>query len=96
VAGEKGQGKELTQLDRPNGVWVDALGTVYVADGGNNRVTRWLKGEPSGVVVAGGNGEGNTTNQLNFPVGLFFDRRGHMYVADCNNNRVQQFKLENN
>jgi sugar lactone lactonase YvrE len=95
VAGGKGRGKELTQLNSPTGVWVDEMGTVYVAEGGDNqRVTRWPKGETSGVVLVGGNGGGNATNQFYGPEGLSFDRRGHMYVADGGDNRVQQFKLE--
>jgi sugar lactone lactonase YvrE len=40
VAGGNEEGEELTQLCYPNGVWVDDMGTVYVAEWGNNRVTR--------------------------------------------------------
>jgi sugar lactone lactonase YvrE len=93
---EKGEGNELTQLFYPLGVWVDDMGTVYVAEEGNQRVTRWLTGETRGAVVVDGNGSGNATNQFNRPEGLSFDRRGNMYVADCWNHRVQELKFENN
>jgi sugar lactone lactonase YvrE len=96
VAGGRWAGRELTQLDGLNGVWVDDMGTVYVAEGNNDRVTRWLKGETRGVMVVAENGCGSVTNQLNFPKGLSFDRRGNMYAADCRNHRVQQLKLEKN
>jgi sugar lactone lactonase YvrE len=94
VAGGKGQGKELTQLNHPNGVWVDEMGTVYVAECNNDRVTRWPKSETRGAVVVDGNDEGNATNQFYCPEGLSFDRQGNMYVADFHNHRVQRFKLE--
>jgi DNA-binding beta-propeller fold protein YncE len=97
VAGGEGQGNKLTQLDSPLGVWVDEIGSVYVAEGGGNqRVTRWPKGETSGVLVAGGNGSGDASNQFRYPEGLSFDRRGNIYVVDNANHRVQQFTLEKN
>ena len=82
VAGGQGQGKELTQLSRPLGVRVDAAGTVYVADCGNDRVMRWSRGATQGTVVVGGNGWGEGANQFNCPTGLSFDRQGNLYVAD--------------
>jgi sugar lactone lactonase YvrE len=95
VAGGNDKGKELTQLYYPRGVWVDEMGTVYVAEFGNQRVTQWPKNETRGIVVVGGNGGGNATNQFNCPMGLSFDRRGDMYVTEWGNNSVQHFKLEN-
>jgi sugar lactone lactonase YvrE len=96
VTGGRGKGEELTQLDRPLGVWVDDIGTVYVAEGNNRRVTRWPRGETSEVVVVGGVGEGDVTNQFHDPEALSFDRRGNMYVAEWRYHCVQQFKLEQN
>ncbi|CAF4989011.1 unnamed protein product [Rotaria sp. Silwood1] len=55
VAGGQGQGNDLTQLSSPRGVVVDQLGTVYVADAGNNRIMRWPKGATQGSVIVGGN-----------------------------------------
>ncbi|CAF4891213.1 unnamed protein product, partial [Rotaria sp. Silwood2] len=86
----------LTQLYFPQGVVVDELGTVYVADGGNARIMRWPKGATQGSVIVGGNGAGEQSNQLNWPFGLSFDRHGSLYVVDNGNNRVQRFDLQSN
>ncbi|CAF5147304.1 unnamed protein product, partial [Rotaria sp. Silwood1] len=72
VAG--GQEQSLTQLNKPEGVVVDQLGTVYVTDYGNHRIMRWPKGATQGSVIIGGNGYGAQSNQLSGPVGLSFDR----------------------
>jgi sugar lactone lactonase YvrE len=96
VAGGQGEGNGLTQLYYPNGVVVDQLGTVYVADRGNDRIIRWVKGATQGSVIVGGNGGGRQSNQLNWPVGLSFDRHGNLYVVDSGNHRVQKFNIDSN
>ncbi|CAF5228997.1 unnamed protein product, partial [Rotaria magnacalcarata] len=78
----------------PNGLFVDTLGTLYVADSWNHRVMRWTQGAKQGTVVVGGNGEGAGANQFSNPFGLSFDRHGNLYVADYNNHRVQRFSIE--
>ncbi|CAF5050719.1 unnamed protein product, partial [Rotaria socialis] len=94
-AGGQGQGNALTQLSRPNGIFVDTLATLYVADQGNNRVMRWTQGDKKqGAVIVGGNGEGAGANQFNVPIGLSFDRQGNLYVVDIGNHRVQRFSIE--
>ncbi|CAF5159107.1 unnamed protein product, partial [Rotaria sp. Silwood1] len=79
VAGGHGQGNSRTQLNRPNGVVVDQLGTVYVADEQNHRIMYWSKGATQGNVIIDGNGYGVQSNQLNQPVRLSFDRHGNLY-----------------
>jgi sugar lactone lactonase YvrE len=108
VAGGQGQGNGLTQLYHPNGVVVDQLGTVYVADAVNHRIMRWVKGATQGgimgwfkgatqgSVIVGGNGEGGQSNQLNLPIGLSFDGHGNLYVVEYGNNRVQKFNINSN
>ncbi|CAF1585241.1 unnamed protein product, partial [Rotaria magnacalcarata] len=94
-AGGQGQGSALTQLENPEGIFVDALGTLYVADSGNHRVMRWTQGDKKqGTVIVGGNGRGAGANQFNFPTGLSFDRHGDLYVVDSNNHRVQRFSIQ--
>ncbi|CAF5122862.1 unnamed protein product, partial [Rotaria sp. Silwood1] len=94
VAGGQGEGKALTQLSYPQGLFVDTSGTIYVADSSNHRVMRWPKGAKQGTVIVGGNGEGAEANQFNLPVGLSFDRQGNLYVVDYENNRVQFFPIQ--
>ncbi|CAF5077234.1 unnamed protein product, partial [Rotaria sp. Silwood1] len=53
--GGQGHGNSLTQLNEPEGVVVDQLGTVYVADSGNHRIMRWPKEATQGSVIVGGN-----------------------------------------
>ncbi|CAF4885089.1 unnamed protein product, partial [Rotaria sp. Silwood1] len=43
VAGGQEKGNGLAQLSIPQGIVVNQLGTVYVADAGNHRIMRWLK-----------------------------------------------------
>ena len=92
--GGRGAGNALTQLSCPRGVFVDPLGTVYVADERNDRVMRWCNGASQGNVIVGGNGHGQQANQLISPQGLSFDRHGNLYVVDCGNHRVQRFDIE--
>ncbi|CAF1658552.1 unnamed protein product [Rotaria magnacalcarata] len=94
VAGGQGAGSALTQLYYPDGIFVDTLGRLYVADEGNHRVMRWTQGAKQGTVLVGGNGAGAGANQLSVPTGLSFDRRGNLYVADYGNHRVQRFSIE--
>ncbi|CAF4627807.1 unnamed protein product, partial [Rotaria socialis] len=85
----------LTQLHHPNGIFVDTLGTLYVADTSNHRVMRWTQGDKKqGTVIVGGQGEGKGANQFNYPIGLSFDRQGNLYVVDWGNARVQRFSIE--
>ncbi|CAF4588476.1 unnamed protein product [Rotaria magnacalcarata] len=96
VAGGNGQGygSALTQLYWPNGLFVDTLGTLYVADYHNHRVIRWTQGAKQGTVIVDGNGRGAGANRFNYPRGLSFDRHGNLYVADAGNHRVQRFSIE--
>ena len=94
VAGGQGEGDALTQLSRPQGLFVDTLGAIYVADESNHRVMRWTKGAKEGTVIVGGNGYGSAANQFSYPIGLSFDRQGNLYVVDHYNNRVQRFSIQ--
>ncbi|CAF4792555.1 unnamed protein product, partial [Rotaria magnacalcarata] len=83
VAGGHGSGYGLSELFDPQGLLVDTLGTVYVADEVNCRVIRWTQEAKQGTVIVGGNGPGAGANQFHFPYGLSFDRNGNLYVADA-------------
>jgi sugar lactone lactonase YvrE len=83
-------------LNSAQGVIVDQMGSVYVADSGNNRIMRFSAGSKEGSIVVGGNGEEQQPNQFNNPQGLSFDRQGNLYVADTGNSRVQKFNIISN
>jgi DNA-binding beta-propeller fold protein YncE len=80
----------------PQGIIVDQLGNIYVADWGNHRVMRWLKGANQGTIVVGGNGYGVDSNQFSDPVDLSFDQHNNLYVVDRSNHRVQKFNVDLN
>ncbi|MGC5352357.1 hypothetical protein ACPXAT_27380, partial [Klebsiella pneumoniae] len=68
VAGGLGAGNDSTQLNSPQGVFVDPQFNIYVADSGNHRVQKFTPGNFKGVTVAGGSGKGTYAVQLNQPV----------------------------
>ncbi|CAF1995761.1 unnamed protein product, partial [Rotaria magnacalcarata] len=87
-------GSALTQLYYPEGLFVDTLSTLYVADQVNQRVMRWTQGAKQGTIIVGGNGQGAGANQFFWAIGLSFDRHGNLYVVDRDNERVQRFFIE--
>ncbi|CAF0769457.1 unnamed protein product [Adineta steineri] len=95
VAGQSDKsGRDLDQLAFPTGVFVDQLGTIYVADTDNHRIVRWPRGATSGNLIIGEHGVGSESDQLHNPSDLFLDRYGNLYVTDTLNNRVQKFMID--
>lgn len=94
VAEGQGQRDALTQLFSPRGIFVDTQGTLYVADGNNDRVIRQPQEAKQGIVIIG-NGKGVETDQLNRPESLALDQYGNLYVSEGDNHRVQQYSLSN-
>ena len=75
------------RFDEPNGVAVDALGNVYVADTGNSAVRMIAPGGMvttfAGYIGIPGNLDGvGTDARLNRPFGVAIDGAGNLYVAD--------------
>jgi hypothetical protein len=75
------------------GVFVDAYGSIYIADALNARIQLWIKGSIAGKTVAGGNFAGAGANQLSNPLGVYVDQRENIYIADSQNDRIQRWKL---
>ena len=70
-------------------IYVDNSGSIFVLDGGNGSVTKWIPRNSSGTVVTGGHGIGNNVNQLNGPRGMFIDpSRSMIWIADAFNHRT--------
>ncbi|CAF1328178.1 unnamed protein product [Rotaria sordida] len=88
VAGGRGQGDRLDQLNSPRCIFVDQDYSVYVSDEKNHRVMKWIKDATEGIVVAGGQGNGNDPAQLSDPRGVIVDKLDTVYVTDNGNDRV--------
>jgi len=84
----------------PNSVAVDALGNLFIADTGNNRIR---KVSASGIIttVAGsgpnaraggfsGDGGPATAAALSYPYGVAVDASGNLFIADTANNRIRK------
>ncbi len=89
-------------LNSPNGVFVDGLGNIYIADQGNHRIR---KVDTSGIIstVAGnglasfsGDGGPATSARLNNPFGVFVDGLGNIYIADLDNHRIRKVDTSGN
>ena len=95
IPGNAGDGGPATsaQLNSPQGLAVDSLGNVYVADAVNATV-RMIT--PDGAIfrIAGGgtilnDGGPALKAKLNSPHGIALDGQGNIYIADSSNNRVR-------
>jgi len=72
----------------PQGVAVDSLHRLYVADTFNDRIQRF---DPlTSTWTAWGQYGTNGGGYFNKPGGVAVDAQGNVYVADSNNNRVQK------
>jgi len=84
------------QLSGTLGVAVDAAGSLYIADGGNNRVRKVLAdgaiATVAGTGAPGASGDGGpaAAAQLSKPAGLAFDGAGNLYIADESNYVVRK------
>ena len=81
------------QFRFPNGVAVDATGTVYVADLSNHRIRKiGTDGEVTTFAGDGtqGTNDGTGTNaQFKRPFGIAVDASGTIYVTESDNNRIR-------
>ena len=103
TAGFSGDGgfATLAQLKFPYGVTFDAVGNLYIADQGNNRIRKVdTVGNISTVAgtTAGFSGDGGaaTLAQLNNPTSVSVDAAGNIYIADRINHRIRKVDTAGN
>jgi sugar lactone lactonase YvrE len=85
------------QLSKPQGVFVDNLGNVFIADTGNNRIREVQASTGIIVTVAGngtagfaGDGGAATSAELDGPTAVCLDGAGNVFIADKINNRIRK------
>ena len=97
-AGYSGDGGSAVaaELNNPQGLAVDALGNLYIADQGNQRIR---KVTPAGTIntVAGtgtfgysGDNGPATSAALENPHAVAVDNAGNLYIADMTNNAIRK------
>jgi sugar lactone lactonase YvrE len=91
VAGGNGDGQSLNQFSSEGKIFVDRAQSIFVADGGTHRITKWPVGAKEGIVVAGGNGYGSGLDQFADASSVIVDRTGTVYVSDLYNHRVMRW-----
>ncbi len=100
IAGTNGSAdgtNSLARFNNPEGITVDGMGNVYVADTGNSTIRKLVPIGTNYVVstlagAAGTNGSANGTNSLarfNNPQGITVDSEGNLYVADTLNDTIR-------
>ncbi|MBK9285680.1 MAG: T9SS type A sorting domain-containing protein [Sphingobacteriaceae bacterium] len=96
--GYSGDGGAATnaQLSLVQGIAVDGLGNIYVADQSNNRIRKIT---PSGIIstcvgtgIGGYSGDGGPAinAQISTPYGISIDASGNLFIADFNNSRIRK------
>ncbi|CAF1405153.1 unnamed protein product [Adineta steineri] len=79
----------LNQFSIVNAVNIDIRGNIYILDAGNYRVTKWVPGASTGIVVVGANRSVNSLNQLSFPFDFFVEpNTSYIWIADYYNCRI--------
>ncbi|CAF1271587.1 unnamed protein product [Adineta steineri] len=73
MAGGNGEGQELSQLNRPFGIFIDKKKNIFIADDCNHRIVEWKYNAKEGQIIAGGNNRGNRMDQLNRPTNVIVD-----------------------
>ena len=103
--GYSGDGGHATaaQLWNPNGVAVDSIGNVFIADTYNQRIRKvntsgmisTIAGNGFGAGTSGigsysGDGGAATAAELNLPNNIAIDNHGNVFIADQHNYRIRK------
>jgi hypothetical protein len=81
-------------LNFPRGVFVNQIGTVFIADNNYQRIREVTYGKSSTVAGTGsrgytGDGGPATNAQVSGPFGVSVDQTGRVFIADTLNNAVR-------
>jgi len=95
LPGFAGDGGPATSasLNTTRGVAVDAIGNVFIADAGNQRVRQFTVGGNISTFAGGGSGNDGsvaTSAILGGGRGVALDSAGNLYIADTYNNRIRE------
>ena len=90
----------LAQLNKPNGVFVDVLENIYIADT-ENHVIRKVDGESDIITTVAGNGSGGYSGDgdqavlasLKKPGNVWLDEIGNLLIADTENSRIRKVNV---
>ena len=91
---------DYQSFNTPYGVTVDDAGNIYVADCGNNRISKWNSaGQAQGWIGGGtdgwktGDAPSAATDYRSFsdPFDVSVDGAGNIFVADRSNNRISKW-----
>jgi sugar lactone lactonase YvrE len=84
-----------TQMNGPDGLYVDQHDNLYIADGSNSQI---MKVTPAGAltIVAGSGSSGSPTpgpalsSDLYYPTDVVVDNAGNLYIADNDNDYIEK------
>ena len=86
IAGGRGQGDRLDQLNRPSDVLIDKeTNSLFIADHANRRVVRWSRRQETTQ------GEVIIDNVVCY--GLAIDHQRYLYVSDIEKNEVRRYTI---
>ena len=99
-----GAAATAAQLNRPEGVFIDGAGNIFIADTHDNVIREVVSSTGKIQAVVGteaafpctpgtpptcGDGGVAASAQLNFPSAVFVDNSGDIYIADANSNVIR-------
>ncbi|CAF4201552.1 unnamed protein product [Adineta steineri] len=88
VAGGKGDGQQLNQLNSPEGIFIDTKRLIYITDSGNHRIIKRNLSLNTDKIIAGG----DENNQLIFPTNIVFDKKTNSFIiSDKRSKRIIQY-----
>ncbi|CAF4026674.1 unnamed protein product, partial [Adineta steineri] len=82
VAGTGTAGATSLTLNSPRGIFVDNNLNLYVADGANNRIQKFLSGKLNGTTIPTG------TITLSWPTAVVLDADGYLFIVDYATSRI--------